>query len=220
MFDHLNELDIVKGSRILPCREEGVIVSGMKSLSGVITSPEWPIGFHRHYPTSCLWRIKAQKGFVIQLNLVFAGKVFESILQSCGKSPHLRITGKTSNGMEALCNHMRGSSLTLNTQSNEVEIRMSYTSGKFTRGFVLGWTTFKKPVEASEKINIGKILIPLLGILLFFSITCNIGRMCRRRQQQVCERNLISHDAHTDQIGRKNSIFIENGKTEDLARSK
>jgi len=34
--------------------------------------------------------------------------------------------------------------------------------------------------------------------------------MCRRRQQQVCERNLVSHDAHNDQIGKNNSIFIEN----------
>ena len=55
--------------------------------------------------------------------------------------------------METLCNHKSGSSLTLNTQSNEVEIRFSYSSRKFTRGFVLGWTTFKKPVEGESSVR-------------------------------------------------------------------
>ena len=70
-----------------------VTVSGVNSLSGVITSPEWPVGFHRYYPTSCIWKIKALEGFVIQLNLVYADKVFESILKSCGRSPYLQIIG-------------------------------------------------------------------------------------------------------------------------------
>ena len=65
----------------------------------------------------------------------------------------------------------------------------------------------------TEKIKIAQILIPLLGSLLFLSIAYNVARMCRRRRAEACERRLVTNDTENVQNSKRNSTFIENGKT-------